>query len=51
MYYFLILYRTNVVARRALALPDEAIPCFKGYFSSKGDCFAAKGQERQLATT
>jgi hypothetical protein len=46
-----ILYHTNVVARRVFALPDEAIPCFKGYFSSKGDCFAAKVQERRLATT
>jgi hypothetical protein len=39
------------------ALPDEAIPCYKEYFNSKGDCFAAtpslsgarEVQERRLA--
>ncbi len=41
----LLLYRTNVVARRD-ALPDDAISCFKKYFSFKGGCFTAKEQER-----
>ena len=59
----LFLYRTNVVAGRASVFPDDTCPgrkcrgvqvsnpLFEGHFSSKGDCFAAKVQERRLATT
>ena len=46
----LFLYRANVVARPSAA-SAEAISRFARYFNSKGDCRAAKEQERQLATT
>jgi hypothetical protein len=46
-FYFLILYRTNVIARRSL--PKQS-PVY-GNFRSKEDCRAAKEQERRLAMT